>query len=54
VFDAVDMQTVRARSSELSELFIKEVEARCPHLRLASPRDPQARGSQVSFAFEHG
>jgi kynureninase len=38
----------------LSDLFIAEVEARCPDLVLASPRDANARGSQVSFAFEHG
>jgi len=54
VWDGVDMGTVRARSIELSERFIAEVEARCPALRLASPRDPAQRGSQVSFAFEQG
>jgi len=54
VWDAVDMADVRARSIELTELFIREVEARCPQLKLGSPRDPQRRGSQVSFRFEHG
>jgi kynureninase len=54
VFDDVDMNDVRARSIELSQRFIREVETRCPSLRLASPREPEARGSQVSFAFEHG
>ncbi len=54
VWDGVAMADVRAASCELSELFIAEVEARCPALTLASPRDPQARGSQVSFAFAHG
>ena len=39
---------------ELSERFIEEVEQRCPQLTLASPRDPQMRGSQVSFAFDQG
>lgn len=53
-WEGVDLQTMRARSIELSELFIQEVEARCPQLRLASPRDPKARGSQVSFRFENG
>jgi kynureninase len=43
------MEDVRRRSILLSELFIKEVEARCPSVTLASPRDPQGRGSQVSF-----
>ena len=54
VWDGVDMQDVRAASIRLSELFIKEVEANCPQLRLASPRDPEMRGSQVSFAFDDG
>ena len=51
-WDNVDMNDLRARSIELQELFIKEVEARCPALTLASPRNPQERGSQVSFQFE--
>ena len=54
VWDGIDMGAVRARSIALSERFVAEVEARCPALSLASPRDPRARGSQVSFAFEHG
>lgn len=54
VFDGVDMGAVRARSIELSELFIAEVEARCPDLLLASPREPRRRGSQVSFRFADG
>ena len=54
IWDAVDMHDVRECAIELSELFIAEVERRCPELRLASPRDPHARGSQVSFRFEHG
>ena len=53
-WDGVDMADVRARSIALSELFIAEVEARCPDLVLASPRDPQRRGSQVSFRFPEG
>ena len=54
VWDGVAMDDLRAASIELSETFIAEVEARCPQLALASPRDPQARGSHVSFSFEHG
>ena len=49
VWEGVSMKDVRRQSIVLSELFIKEVEARCPSLMLASPRDPQSRGSQVSF-----
>ncbi|MDN5927886.1 MAG: kynureninase [Hyphomicrobiales bacterium] len=53
-WDGVDMLDIRARSIELSERFIAEVEARCPGLELASPRDPNRRGSQVSFRFKRG
>ncbi|WP_413720296.1 kynureninase [Silicimonas sp. MF1-12-2] len=54
VWTGVNMADVRARSIELSELFIAGVEASCPQLELASPRNPSRRGSQVSFRFEHG
>lgn len=54
VWDGVDLAEIRAASIELSETFIREIESRCPELELASPRDPNKRGSQVSFAFEHG
>jgi kynureninase len=54
VWEGVDMAALRARSIMLSERFIAGVEATCPALRLASPRDPAARGSQVSFAFAEG
>ncbi|MEP3345539.1 MAG: kynureninase [Litoreibacter sp.] len=54
VWDMVDMQDVRTRCIELSELMITEVEARCPDLTLASPRNSTERGSQVSFAHEEG
>ena len=54
VWDGVTLDELRAASIELSEMFIEEVEARCPSLVLASPRDPNMRGSQVSFSFDHG
>jgi kynureninase len=54
IWDGVDMAALRARSVALSERFIAKVEAGCPQLALASPRDPAQRGSQVSFRFEHG
>ncbi len=53
-WEGVDMADVRTRSIELSERFIAEVEARCPDLVLASPRDPRQRGSQVSFRSDNG
>lgn len=52
VWDGISMHEVRAKSIELSNLFIREVENRCPQLKLVSPRDATHRGSQVSFSFE--
>ncbi|MEM6759109.1 MAG: kynureninase [Pseudomonadota bacterium] len=54
VWEGVDISELRRESMRLQEVFITQVEARVPQLRLASPRDPEARGSQVSFAFAHG
>lgn len=53
-WEDVDMAALRARSQALTQLFLEQVEARCPMLTLASPRDAATRGSQVSFAFEEG
>ena len=50
-WDEVSIDDVRARSAELSELFIAEVERRCPEFELVSPRRPPERGSQVSLRF---
>jgi kynureninase len=54
IWEQVDLAGVRAESVRLSDLFIAEVEKRCPALKLASPRDAKERGSQVSFAFAYG
>jgi kynureninase len=54
IWDTVDMQALRAASIDLSERFIAGVEAACPDLTLASPRDAGLRGSQVSFRFADG
>ncbi len=51
IWDMADIHDVRAKSIALCDLFIKEVEARCPQLILDTPRDGAARGSQVSFRF---
>ena len=48
------MADIRVRSIELSQRFIELVEAGTDKAVLASPRDPQARGSQVSFRFGEG
>lgn len=54
VWDIADIADVRARSIALSQRFIAGVEARCPTLTLASPRDPAHRGSQVAFRHPEG
>ncbi|MEM7378620.1 MAG: kynureninase [Pseudomonadota bacterium] len=54
VWEGVDLEDVRAQSVSLSERFIARVEAECPMLALASPRNAAERGSQVSFAFADG
>ena len=54
VWDGVSLHDVRQASIAMSELFIAEIERRCPSLTLASPRNPQLRGSQVSFRHPDG
>jgi kynureninase len=54
IWDGVDMAALRARSIALCDAFINRVEAACPDLTLASPRDGHRRGSQVSFRHPDG
>ena len=54
IWDKVAMKDVRAKSIELAQLFITLIEQDCPALKLASPRDPAKRGSQVSYNFTNG
>ncbi len=54
IWDEVDMADLRARSLALSDQFIADVEACCPVLQLATPRDHASRGSQVSFRHPQG
>jgi kynureninase len=54
IWDDIDMRDIRAASIDLSQLFVAEVEKRCPQLTFVSPRHPQQRGSQASFAFDNG
>jgi kynureninase len=54
VWEGVDMADVRAASIRLTDLFIAQVEKRCPSLTLFSPRNGADRGSQVSFASDNG
>jgi kynureninase len=54
VWEGVSINDVRKASIALADLFIREVEARCPELTLSSPRDANKRGSQVSFRHPNG
>ena len=54
LWDQVDLQGLRNASIDLTQTFIREVEAKCPSLNLASPKDPHSRGSHVSFAHPQG
>jgi kynureninase len=44
------LAALRRKSLALTRLFIDRVEATCPALTLASPRDDAQRGSQVCFS----
>jgi kynureninase len=56
VWDGVDMADIRRKSIALCELFIAGVEEKCATqgFELISPRQPDRRGSQVSFVHRHG
>lgn len=56
IFEATDMEAVRAKSLQLTDLFIDLVERRCAGhpLGLVTPREHARRGSQVSFTHPHG
>jgi kynureninase len=52
VFEDVDLHQVRAKSLALAELVIARGDEL--GLDLATPREPDARGSHVTFRHEHG
>ena len=54
IWDGVDMSALRATSLALTDQFIRQVEASCPTLSLATPRAHDERGSQVSFRHPQG
>jgi kynureninase len=55
-FEGVDPASLAAKAQALCDLFIATAEASAPPgaLRLAGPRDPAARGNQVSFHCAEG
>lgn len=54
IWDDVEIADLRTKSLELTDAFIAGVEAHCPTLTLATPRDHVLRGSQVSFRHSEG
>ncbi|HRK43736.1 MAG TPA: kynureninase, partial [Gemmobacter sp.] len=54
IWDQVEMSDIRVASLALTDRFIAGVEATCPTLTLATPRDHATRGSQVSFRHPEG
>ncbi len=54
IWNDIEMSNLREKTIELSELFIREIEKKCPQIKLASPRRSELRGSQVSFFFDDG
>ena len=56
IWEEISIAQVREKSILQTSRFIERVEARCEGLglALASPRDPAARGGQVSFTHERG
>ncbi len=54
IWDAVSLNDLRTASLALTDRFIAGVEAACPTLTLATPRDHGQRGSQVSFRHPQG
>jgi kynureninase len=50
IFGQTDMSALEAKGARLCDLFIDLAEARCPELKLVSPREAAMRGSHVSFA----
>ncbi|MDZ4096587.1 MAG: kynureninase [Paracoccaceae bacterium] len=54
IWDHVNMTDLRQASLALTDQFIAGIEATCPGLVLATPRDHTRRGSQVSFRHQEG
>lgn len=54
IWERIDLTQLRQRSLELTALFMDEVLSQTDQLALVTPREPDKRGSQVSFAFHEG
>ncbi len=54
VFADVDLTQVKRKADQLFDIFVTEVAAVAPELKLITPTEPARRGSQVSFRFAEG
>ncbi len=52
-FAGVDMEAIWEKSVRLFDLFLRLAEERCPELECISPREPERRGSHISFRHPH-
>ena len=52
-FDGTNMDALGAKSVGLFDLFHRLAEERCPELECISPREPDKRGSHISFRHPH-
>lgn len=52
-FAGVDTRALDARAGMLTSVFVELVDERCPGTEVVSPRDPTARGAQVSLRHTH-
>lgn len=51
-YDGLTMQQVRERSLSLTGFFLECLDALCPEVEIVTPREKQARGSQVAVRHE--
>ena len=52
-FEGVDLRHIREKSIRLGQLLWEQMAERCPELELASPANPEKRGSQICFRHPH-
>lgn len=52
-FEGADMDAAWAKSTALFDLFARLAGERCPELACISPREPERRGSHISFRHPH-
>lgn len=54
IFAQADLQQLRNKAQQLGDIFIQLIEQHCPEFELASPKDANQRGNQVSIKHQHG